>query len=74
MSMNERAAHDLPKLAAPAQRALASAGIQKLDDIATFTEDEIMRLHGMGPNAMRKIRETLAAKALSFARSRQHAE
>ena len=74
MSMNERAAHDLPKLAAPAQRALASAGIQKLDDIATFTEDEIMRRHGMGPNAMRKIREALAAKGLSFARSRQHAE
>ena len=68
--MNERTSNDLPKLAAPAQRALANVGVQKLEDFAKFTEDEIMQLHGMGPNAMRKIREALAGRNLSFAKSR----
>ena len=67
--MTTSAANDLPKLAAPAQRALASVGIEKLEDCAKFTEDEIMHLHGMGPNAMRQIRQALSAKQLSFAKS-----
>ena len=67
--MNKSTATDLPKLAAPAQRALASVEIEKLEDCAKFTDDEIMHLHGMGPNAMRKIHEALSAKQLSFAKS-----
>jgi hypothetical protein len=67
--MNKCAATDLPKLAAPARRAPASVEIEKLDDCAKFTEDEIMHLHGMGPNAMRQIRQALSEKQLSFAKS-----
>ena len=65
--MNTSTATDLPKLAAPARRALASVGIETLDDCAKFTEDEISHLHGMGPKAMRQIRQALSAKQLSFA-------
>jgi hypothetical protein len=72
--MNESTASDLPKLAAPAHRALTSVGITKLEDFAKFTEDEIIELHGMGPNAMHKVREALAAKSLSFAGNRRTAE
>ena len=65
--MDKSTETDLPKLVAPARRALAGVGINKLQDLARFTEDEIMDLHGMGPNAMRQIRQALAAKQLSFA-------
>jgi len=58
---------DLPNLAAPAQRALASAGIQSLKQLTKFTETEIKQLHGMGPNALAKLRQALADKGLSFA-------
>ncbi len=58
---------DLPsKLGAPAERALANAGIKNLKQLTRFTEAEIKQLHGVGPNALGKLREALAAKGLSF--------
>ncbi|MGI8689579.1 MAG: DNA-directed RNA polymerase subunit alpha C-terminal domain-containing protein [Thermomicrobiales bacterium] len=60
-------ASDLPAgLSAPARRALDSAGIVRLEQLTTRTEAEILKLHGMGPNAMEKIRHALAARGLSF--------
>ena len=59
---------DLPKLAAPARRALASAGIHRLDQLSQFSEAEIKQLHGIGPNALDQLRSALAARGLSFAR------
>ena len=59
---------DLPeKLSAPAQRALAGAGIQNLKQLSRFSETEIKQLHGIGPNALKKLHLALAAKGLSFA-------
>lgn len=58
---------DLPKLAAPAQRALAAANIQRLEQLTHFTEAEIKQLHGIGPNALETLRRALADKGLSFA-------
>ncbi len=59
---------DLPmELAAPAQRALAGAGIQSLEQLTKFTEAEIKQLHGIGPNALAQLRRALGAKGLSFA-------
>ena len=59
---------DLPdKLGAPAQRALAGAGIKNLEQLTGFSEAEIKRLHGIGPNALGKLRRALANKGLSFA-------
>lgn len=58
---------DLPKLAAPAQRALAAANIQRLEHLTRFTEAEIKQLHGIGPNALDALRHALADKGLSFA-------
>ena len=56
-----------PRLSAPAERALAAAGIKTLADFANFTEAEIMLLHGMGPNAMGKVKAALAENGLAFA-------
>jgi hypothetical protein len=57
---------DLPKLAAPAQRALAAANIQRLEQLTHFTEADIKQLHGIGPNALNTLRQALVAKGLSF--------
>lgn len=57
---------DLPKIAAPALRALQSAGIANLKDLTKVSQDELMQLHGMGQNALGKLREAMKAKGLSF--------
>ena len=59
--------NDFPKLAAPAQRALAGAGIQNLHQLANHSEADIRELHGIGPNALKELHKALAAKGLSFA-------
>jgi hypothetical protein len=59
---------DLPiKLANPARRALAAAGIQRLGQLTKFSEGEVRQLHGIGPNAFKQLRQALTAKGLSFA-------
>ena len=58
---------DLPKLASPAQRALAGAGISRLIQLTKVRESELARLHGIGPNAIRTLRQALEAEGLSFA-------
>ena len=57
---------DLPKLARPAQRALANAGVTCLEDLAERTEIEVAALHGMGPGALATLRDALAAMGLAF--------
>ena len=62
---------DLPaKLSQPAQRALAGAGIQRLEQLTRFTEEQIKQLHGIGPNALAQLRSALAARGLSFAKGK----
>jgi len=63
----QSADNDLPKLAAPAQRALAAANIQRLEQLTHVAEADIKRLHGIGPNALNQLRRALAASGLSFA-------
>ncbi|HEX2994936.1 MAG TPA: hypothetical protein VHP14_08930 [Anaerolineales bacterium] len=58
---------DLPKLAQPALRALNGAGIQRLEQLTNFSEEQIKRLHGMGPKALGQLRQALADRGLSFA-------
>lgn len=41
---------DIPaNIAKPAQRALAAAGIDKLDQLTKISEEDLSKLHGMGP-------------------------
>jgi hypothetical protein len=67
---------DFPEsLAAPALRALLSAKITKLQQLAKRTEDEIADLHGMGPKAIGQLKSALRKRNLSFAqteRDRRH--
>lgn len=59
---------DLPRaIGKPALSALMGAGLTSLDDVAAKTESELLALHGVGPKAIRILKETLAAKGLSVA-------
>ena len=69
--MDTQQKSDFPKLAQPAQRALAGAGIQRLEQLTRFSEAEVRQWHGIGPNALEQLRSALAAKGLSFADEKQ---
>ena len=56
----------LPAIGRPAAAALGLAGITSLEKVAEHTEDELLALHGVGPKAVRILREALAAGGLSF--------
>lgn len=60
-------ANDLPKLAAPARRALAAAGITYLEQLTRVSEAELAQLHGMGPNAIRTLQIAMTERGLKFA-------
>lgn len=56
----------LSELSAPARRALEAAGIKTLQELSAKTEKEIMKLHGMGPASLPKLRSVLATIGLTF--------
>ena len=60
--------HDFDGLSAPARRALAGGGYKTLADLAKVTEADLARLHGMGPNGLKTLRDRLAQAGLSFGR------
>jgi hypothetical protein len=67
MKQQENAAKsDLPKLSAPAHRALAAAGVRRLKDLTKFSEAEVKRWHGIGPNAMEQLHQAMDEQGLSF--------
>ncbi len=57
----------LPRIGAPATRALRAVGITTLEQVAGMAEAELAALHGVGPIAIDRLREALAARGLSFA-------
>jgi len=56
----------LAMLAAPARRAMEREGITTLEQLSTYGEADILKLHGMGPSSLPKLRSALAAKGLAF--------
>jgi DNA-directed RNA polymerase alpha subunit len=58
---------DLPgNIGKPAMRALTNAGYHHLEQFTKNREAEILKLHGMGPKALERIRQALEEKGLSF--------
>ncbi len=56
----------LSLLSAPARRALENKNITSLDQLAAFTEKEILTLHGIGPSTLPVLKKALKEKKLSF--------
>jgi hypothetical protein len=55
-------------LSQPALRALAGAGYTRLDQLASVTEADLLKLHGMGPKGIETLRRALQAAGKSFAK------
>lgn len=54
------------KISQPAHRALQSAGIETLEQLTQFSENELLALHGFGPKALGILKNILAEQGLSF--------
>lgn len=54
----------LPRISAPATRALTGAGYTSLGRLAGVPRSELAALHGMGPKALRLIEEALEQHGL----------
>ena len=57
----------IPRIGAPATRALASIGVTSLDQLAGRSRSELARLHGMGPKALGIIEDALAQRGRHLA-------
>jgi len=53
-------------LSTPARRALENNGIHSLSQLSARTESQILKLHGMGPGSLPKLRAALKEYGLSF--------
>lgn len=50
----------------PAKRALKGAGIANLRQLSSYSEKEIAHLHGIGPNALEKLKKAMKEAGLKF--------
>jgi predicted flap endonuclease-1-like 5' DNA nuclease len=58
--------HTVPAIGRPATSALLLVGVRNLDDVARWREKDLLALHGVGPKAVRILREALAAQGRAF--------
>ena len=56
----------MAELAAPARRALEGAGLTTLSKLSRKSEAQLHALHGMGPNAIGRLRAALDKEGLAF--------
>lgn len=56
----------LSMLSAPARRALLNQDIATIEQLSTYSEKEILSLHGIGPSAIPKLKDALSANGLAF--------
>ncbi len=59
---------DLPRISAPATRALTAAGYTRLSQLTKVSAAEIAQLHGVGLKGIHILREALAEAGLTFRR------
>ena len=60
----------LAVLSAPARRALENTGIKTLQELAAYSEKEILNLHGVGPSSIPKLKSALEKSGLSFRKNK----
>lgn len=54
----------MPRLSAPAHRALAAAGLTTLEDCVSVGRAAVAELHGMGPKALGILDDAVRAAGL----------
>jgi uncharacterized protein YdhG (YjbR/CyaY superfamily) len=63
---NKNSLSDLPNIGAPATRALEHEGYTTLQQLTKISEAELSQMHGVGPKAIKILKEALKAKGWSF--------
>ena len=59
--------HELPKIGAPATRALKTHGVHSLEQAAVLGEQALQGLHGVGPKAILILREAAEELGIELA-------
>ena len=57
---------ELPRIGAPATRALAAVDITRLSQLTEHRAVDLLELHGVGPRAIAILRQGLADQGLSL--------
>ena len=60
-------------LSSPARRALESIKVSTVKQLSTYTESEIKALHGMGPSAIKTLKQALKEQGFTFKKQGKHA-
>lgn len=63
---NKNSSSDLPNIGAPATRALEHEGYTTLKQLTKLSAIDLLQMHGVGPKAIRILKEALKAKGWSF--------
>lgn len=58
----------LSLLSAPARRAMEHNGIRTLEQLAAYTEEELLQFHGLGKSSIPRLRSALEKEGLDFKR------
>jgi hypothetical protein len=58
---NNKGAFYIPKLSAPARRALENNGIDSFEKLANYSEKELLKLHGIGKSTIPILKYYLKA-------------
>lgn len=72
MTQSPLSSGDIPKIGAPANRALELSGFTHLEHLTQVTEKELLALHGVGSKAIRILKAALAEKGWSFKTAVDH--
>jgi hypothetical protein len=56
----------LARIGAPAGRSLENNSISSLEKLATFSEKEVLKFHGIGKNSIPKLKKMLEEVNLEF--------
>ncbi len=69
--MSKNTSKEFPDLLSkPAQRALAGAGISRLEQLSGMSKAKLAALHAMGPNTISMITQALGEKGLTFSQQK----
>ncbi|GAB08626.1 hypothetical protein GOARA_013_00700 [Gordonia araii NBRC 100433] len=64
--MNPAASEFPSSMGKVAPRELAANGITTFDQLTGYTARELLAIHGVGPKAIRILRDELGARGMSF--------
>ena len=69
----ESASDLTPRIGKVARRELALNGYTRYEQVASVTPGTLLRIHGVGPKAVRILAEELAARRMAFAEDGEEA-